>query len=65
MLRNPEARLQVVVALLGVALALILVKLVQLQVLDRGEYQDVVEDTIYRTYALPEPPRGRVLDRNG
>ena len=63
--RNPEARLQVVVALLVVALALILVKLVQLQVLDRGEYQDVVEDTIYRTYALPEPPRGRVLDRNG
>lgn len=65
MLRDPESRLRVVVALLVVVLALIMVRLIRLQIVDRQEYQRSVENAIYRTYALPEPPRGRILDRNG
>ena len=65
MLRGPEARLRLVSALLIAALLPIIGQLVRLQILERPEYQAEVEELVHRPYALLEPPKGVITDRNG
>ena len=65
MLRGPDARLRLVTALLIAALLPVLGQLLRLQVLDRDQYRTEVEELVHRPYALPEPPKGIIMDRNG
>lgn len=65
MLRGPEARLRLVVALLIAALIPVLGQVVRLQVLEHRHYHDQVERLVRRSYALPDPPWGAVLDCHG
>ncbi len=65
MLRGPEARLRLIVALLIAALTPVLGQLVRLQVLEHQSHREQVERLVRRNYALPDPPWGAVLDCNG
>jgi cell division protein FtsI/penicillin-binding protein 2 len=65
MLRGPDARLRLITALMIAALLPIVGQLVRLQVLEHGRYHEDVEALVRREYALPEPPWGVILDRNG
>lgn len=65
MLRGPEARLRLIVALLIAALIPVLGQVVRLQVLEHRHYHDQVERLVRRSYTLPDPPWGAVLDCHG
>lgn len=65
MLRGPDARMRLISALLIAALLPVLGQLVRLQILDRDAYQAEVDELVHRPYALPEPPAGVIMDRNG
>ena len=65
MLRGPEARLRLIVALLIAALTPVLGQLVRLQVLEHQHHRDQVERLVRRNYTLPDPPWGAVLDCHG
>lgn len=65
MLRSPDVRLRFIALLLVLVTLVTLGRLVRLQVLDHKQYQDEVEALVYRQYTLPQPPPGRIYDRNG
>jgi len=65
MLRGPDARLRLITVLLIAALLPILGQLVRLQVLEHRHYQSEADMLVHRQYALPEPPWGVIMDRNG
>lgn len=65
MLRGPDERLRLITVLLVAALLIILGQLVRLQVLGHSQYHTEAETLVRRQYALPDPPWGVILDRNG
>ncbi len=65
MLHGPDTRLRLVTALLIAALLPILGQLLRIQVLEHPYYQREVDVLVRRRYALPDPPWGLILDRNG
>ncbi len=65
MLRDPAARLRLIVALWVLALLPVLGQLVRLQVLEHPRYKAEAQSLVRRQYALPSPPWGVITDRNG
>ncbi|MBN2003231.1 MAG: penicillin-binding protein 2 [Anaerolineae bacterium] len=65
MLRGPDVRLRLITALLIAVLLPIIGQLLRLQILEHSRYHADVETLVRRQYALPEPPWGVILDRNG
>ncbi|HNT75718.1 MAG TPA: penicillin-binding protein 2 [Anaerolineae bacterium] len=65
MLRGPDVRLRLITVLLIATLLLIVGQLVRLQVLGHAQHHTETEALVHRQYALPEPPWGIILDRNG
>ncbi len=65
MLRGPEARLRLIGVVLVAVLLPVLVKVLQLQVLEHGRYAEQVRMLVERRYELPESPWGCIRDRNG
>jgi len=63
--RSPDARLRLIALVLALVSLVIVGRLVDLQVLGYGRYRDEVDTLVHRQYTLPQPPPGRVYDRNG
>ncbi len=64
-MRGPDVRLRLIALILGLVSLITMGRLVALQVLEHRRYQSEVEALVYRQYALPQPPPGRIYDRNG
>lgn len=65
MLRGPDARLRLITVFLIAALLPIAGQLVRLQILEHDYYKGEADRLVHRPYALPDPPWGIILDRNG
>lgn len=64
MLRGPDARLRLITVLFAILLVPILGRLVWLQVVARAEWTEEVDMLLDRSYGLPSPPPGAIMDRN-
>lgn len=65
MMRSPEVRLRFITALLMLLTFITVIRLVNIQLLDHARYKSETDALVYRQYTLPQPPPGRVYDRNG
>ncbi len=63
-MRGPEARVRFVAFLLIAVTALLVMQLARIQLLEHPTYSKEAQALVDRYYALPEPPWGRLLDRN-
>ncbi len=64
-MRGPEARVRFIAFLLIALSVLMVMQLVRIQVLDHPRYRQEAKALVERYYALPDPPWGLVVDRNG